>query len=475
MTTAETPSKDTLTVDQAFQQAVTHHQSGNLQYAEHLYRAILKVVPQHPDSNHNLGVLAAQAQQPSEALPYFKLALESNPDNGQYWLNYINALIQTGYMDVARQALEQAIQRGLEGEGVDAIKKRLAIQLFTVTSTQVPAEPAPKEMEQLVTLFNQCRYAEAETLALGMTKRYPDHGFGWKALGAVLNLQGKTPESLIPLQKAAVLLPLEAEVHNNLGNSLAGLGRLEEAETSCRKALEIKPDYAEAHFNMGNALTGQSRLKEAEASHRKAIELKPDYAEAHINLGNALAELGRMEEAEARYRTALKLKPDYAEAHFNLGLLLLKLGRYKEAWPEYEFRCDPEITAVKTKRPDLPFPQWNGEPLAGKSLALVPEQGFGDYIQFVRYARLLKEQGLCRLTLICPPPLVPLLRCMDEADEVISNTVSVPTHDYWVFPLSLPLHFATSLETIPSALPYLSASQSPVSYTHLTLPTKRIV
>ena len=337
MTTAETPSKDTITVEQALQKAITHLQSGNLQDAERLYRAILEVVPHHPDANHNLGVLTTQVQHSAAALPYFKLALEANPNVLQYWLSYIDALIHSGYMDIASQTLEQAIQIGLKGEEVDTITRRIAAQPSTVTSTQTPATPSSKEMEQLVTLFNQHRYAEAETLALEMTGRYPDHGFGWKVLGAALKQQGNVSDSLIPMQKAAELSPLDADAHSNLGVVLKNLGRLAEAEASYRKALQIKPDYAEALSNLGVALRELQCLEEAEACYRKALQIEPDFAEAHNNLGNTLRDLDRLEEAEANYRSALQIKPDHLDAHFNLGNTLRDLGCLEEAEASFHY------------------------------------------------------------------------------------------------------------------------------------------
>ena len=136
-------------------------------------------------------------------------------------------------------------------------------------------------MEQIVTLFNQRLYVEVESLARKMTERYPNHGFGWKVLGAVYKEQNDTLKSLKPSQKAAALLPLDAEAHYNLGNTLMDLGRLDEAEAIYRRALRIKPDFVEAHNNLGITLKDLGRLDEAEASSAELIRIKPDYAEAH--------------------------------------------------------------------------------------------------------------------------------------------------------------------------------------------------
>ena len=114
-----------IAADSVLQQAIAHHQAGRLQEAERLYRGILQSQPGHPDANHNLGVLAVQVKQPVGALPHFKAALEANPSQGQYWLSYIDALMQTGQIDAARQVLAQGRQRGLSGEAVEALVVRL--------------------------------------------------------------------------------------------------------------------------------------------------------------------------------------------------------------------------------------------------------------------------------------------------------------------------------------------------------------
>ena len=83
-----------LTIEQALQRAVEAHKAGKLQDAETLYRAILQAQPKHPDANHNLGVLAVSLNKTDAALPLFKIALEANPNQGQFWLSYVDALIK---------------------------------------------------------------------------------------------------------------------------------------------------------------------------------------------------------------------------------------------------------------------------------------------------------------------------------------------------------------------------------------------
>ena len=196
-------------------------------------------------------------------------------------------------------------------------------------------EPSQQEINMLVALFKQGRYAEIETLARKMTVCFPMHGFGWKALGTALLQQERMAEALVSLQKATELSQGDAQLHNNLGNTLAKLDRLSEAEASYRQVLRLNSGFAEAHHNLGNILLKQDRLPEAEASQRQALRLKPDFAEAHNNLGTTLLKLGRLSEAEASYRRALELKPNYAEAHSNIGDVLYEQDRFSEAEISY--------------------------------------------------------------------------------------------------------------------------------------------
>jgi predicted O-linked N-acetylglucosamine transferase (SPINDLY family) len=325
------------------QQAIAHHQAGELQEAGELYRDILQAEPNHPEANHNMGVLAVQMKQPAAGLPYFVAALNAAPARRQYWLNYIDALLQAGQLEEARQMLTLARQSGLEGNEVEALAVRLEDSEQVAKQpnadnqhTSTGSHPSLQEINTLVAMFNEGRLTEVASLALAMTVQFPLHGFGWKALGLAFQQMGRSADALAPMQKAAELSPSDAVAHNNLGNILSDLGRLDEAEANLRRALQINPNYAEAHINLGATLYDLGRLGEAEASYRRALQINPDIAEAHYNLANALRELGRMDEAAASYRQALQIKPDYAEAHSNLGNILKDQGHLDEA--EASFR-----------------------------------------------------------------------------------------------------------------------------------------
>ncbi len=349
-----------LTIDQALLNAVEAHKVGKLQDAENLYRAILRVQPNHPDANHNLAVLEVSLNRSEAALPLFKIALEANPKQGQFWLSYVDALIKTNQLETAKSVLEQGKQLGLAGERVDAfevqltpvalVKKSESIMQkqpssFTQQHKKVSAKkeknpnqnqsPSEKELNVLLEHYQKGQYDLSESLAKKLTQQYPDHQFGWKVLGAVFKQTGRLQESLIANQKAVTISPNDAQVFNNLGLTLQKLGRLEDAAQSYSKSIAIKPNYAEAHGNLGIVLQVLGRLEDAEASYNKAIAIKPAYVEAHNNLGNTLKELGRLEDAEASYNKAIAINPNYAEAHSNLGIVLQVLGRLEDAEASY--------------------------------------------------------------------------------------------------------------------------------------------
>ena len=313
-----------LTIEQALQKGVAAHNSGNLQEAERLYRAILQSQPKHPDASHNLGLIAIYMNQIEAALPLFETALEINPLIEQFWVSYIDALVKADRLKDAKQAINRAKRNGFDGKKLNALLSKPKAKLDT-------KEPSQEQLIILLEHYQSGRLGDAEKLANAITKEFPKHQFGWKVLGAIYQATDRIKEALIASQKCVELAPQDAEAHFNLGVLLKEQARLEEAEASYAQAIALKPDYAEAHTNLGNTLKELGRSKEAAETFRQALELEPNFAEAHFNLGITLKELGRLEEAEASLRRATILKPDFAKAHDHLGDLLQILEKFEDA------------------------------------------------------------------------------------------------------------------------------------------------
>ncbi len=195
------------------------------------------------------------------------------------------------------------------------------------------AEPAPDLINRLTALYNTRRYAELETKVRAVLAQFPSSRFGWKLLGAALQMQGR--DSLPALLKTAELAPGDAEAHFNLGNVQRGRNLLDEAVTSYRRAVQLKPGYGDAHNSLGTALRFMGRFSEALDCYRKAVQINPSSAHFQFNLGTVLKDQGQLENAAAGFRTAVALKPDSVEALSSLGATQRLLGQLGDAEATY--------------------------------------------------------------------------------------------------------------------------------------------
>lgn len=397
--------------------------------------------PDNADLLNHRGVFAARLGDPAAAEASYRRAILVKPDSIETHYNLANLL--------------RAQQRPAEAEAA-------YLHALTIKPDYVEAWSNLGNLLQA-----QNRPQDAETAYRRAISVKPDFPDIWSNLGNLMQAQSRPQEAEDAYRRAVALKPDYAEAWSNLGVLLKAQKRMAEAEASYRRAVALRPGYAEAWSNLGVLLLEQKRLEEAETACCRAVEVAPDYADGWSNLGNLLQAKKCLQQAEAAYRRAIAARPDCADAHWNISLLLLKQGRLAEGWREQEARYDPRRKNRKMSPPPvspgssaLP-PQWRGEPLKDCSLLVWPEQGLGDEIQFVRYLPLLKVRGLKHLTLVCKPPLKTLFAAQGLADSVIGTDDWYPQmiagHDFWCYPLSLPLHFGTTLENIPAPVPYLKA------------------
>jgi len=196
----------------------------------------------------------------------------------------------------------------------------------------------------------------------------------------------------------------------------------------------------------GEAAAGRRLLK-------AALAAAPDADLLH-HLGQLSEADGDLDEAEAQYRRALALAPRAMPTARLLGRLLLSLGRYPEGFALMEARHALEAL----KKPALPYPEWRGDPVAGRRILIWPEQGFGDQIQFARFAPILRAQG-SDVTVVCWPPLQRLFaESLGVRVVAAAGEIEFPDPDGWVMACSLAWRMGVTPETIP-AEPYLRAAR----------------
>ncbi|HTW95351.1 MAG TPA: tetratricopeptide repeat-containing glycosyltransferase family protein [Tepidisphaeraceae bacterium] len=269
--------------------------------------------------------------------------------------------------------------------------------------------------------------------------------------------RGQIDKAIAGFRKIVDVDPHCFEAHYNLGVALAAEGLAGKAEESLRVALGIRQDSAVAYRSLGRVLAMQHRREETVAAFRRAVELKPDYVYAHCDLGVALMEAGRLEEAVAAFEMAIGLKPDFAPARTQHAMTLLLRGDFQRGWPEYEWRWGAE--GFTTPRREFTQPMWDGREFGGRTLLLHAEQGYGDTIQFVRYAPMAAERG-ANVMLEVPAKLTRILRGFPGVAEIVPAGSALPPFDLHCPLMSLPGVFKTTLATVPASAQYLNAEEN---------------
>jgi tetratricopeptide (TPR) repeat protein len=275
--------------------------------------------------------------------------------------------------------------------------------------------------------------------------------------GVALVQLGQRDAALASYQQAIALNPDYAQAHNNLGNLLSDLSRDAEALRCYERATELRPEFTDAWVNRTNLLRRLARYEEALECGERALRCGANVAEAHSARGAVLACVGRYDEALADYRCAIELKPTLAEGLWNKAIAHLSRGEFSEGWRLYEARW--KVKSLKLTQHYASRPVWRGdESVQGKVVLLHAEQGYGDTIQFCRYATQVAARG-ARVILGVPSALKGLMTSLEGVQDVVAQGV-VPTFDHHCPLLSLPLAFGTELDSIPAPKAYLRAHSS---------------
>jgi tetratricopeptide (TPR) repeat protein len=439
----------------------TLHQAGRLDEAERLYERILAAYPDHSESLYLLGAISSQRGDHAEALSRLDRALQSSPDNApilnqrglaltalerrdEALASYDRALaLNPGYAEVLanRGAALQALQRF--AEALESYDRAL----------QLGFQSAELHYNRGSVLFALQRWPDAVDSfdrALALNPRYAE---ALANRGSALQAQRRFTAALASYDAALELGLENVELHSNRGVTLNALKRFDEALVSLDRALAMAPDRAEVHSSRAGALCELDRFEEGLAGFDHALTLQPDLAEAHANRAVALLAKMRLEEALLGFERALALKPDFAHAHYTDAVSRLLTGDLALGFEKYEWRWRVDLLECRPR--DFAQPQWLGtEDVAGKTILLHADHGYGDAIQFCRYAPLVAARG-ARVILETHRPLRRLMGTLAGVAQVFAGGEALPDFDLHCPLLSLPWAFRTELATIPAATPYL--------------------
>jgi Flp pilus assembly protein TadD len=297
------------------------------------------------------------------------------------------------------------------------------------------------------------RLREAETIYRQILAQDPNNANALNLLGTLAGQIGRHDAAIQLISKAIALQPKIPQFHGNLGAIYLNLQRHDQAIASLKSAVALDPKMTEAHQNLGNAYLAVAQYDQAATEFRKAITLAPHWAEPHNSLALSFRHQGKYDEAVAEFHKALANDPNHANAHWNLSLTELRLGNFESGWRRMEWRI--KCPSVPMHR-NLLKPQWTGSDIRSQTILLHAEQGYGDTLQFIRYAPLVADRG-ANVIVESPPDLVNILAGVKGISQIIPLGQPLPAFDIQIPLMSLPLVFQTTLQTIPAQIPYLSA------------------
>jgi tetratricopeptide (TPR) repeat protein len=446
--------------------ALAHAADNELDQAIKLIAEAIALNPNEPNYFFDLGRLLQRQNRLEEALKSFDLAIRLKADFVDVWINMGDVLQRQSRFDEALLTFDHALR--LDPTSAKAAKKSAALLMDlkrfeeALARLDVLNAIAPNQADVLFSAgscLSSLRRTEAAAESFSKSLEInPDQFQAHLELAFRLSELGKPNEALSQMRRALDLRPGAVEVMNNIGIVLNALGRFEEAIAIFDRAIAISPGFAEPINNKGFSLQKLERYDEAIAAHERAIALSPERPLFHYNRGVCFSETLGLDEAISSFRKAIALEPDYAQAHYNLATNSLLSGDLRTGFIENEwrFKC-PEL-----RLPDRGFdrPVWLGEEkIAGKVLLIHLDQGFGDAIQCARYIPLVAALG-ATVILETYAPLQSLLSRVPGVSRVVPIGQPLPDFDFHCSTMSLPAAFGTTLQSIPSSVPYLSTEQT---------------
>ena len=409
------------------QAGMDHLRAGRLLDAQLCGQQAIATDSNHAEALHLMGLLSFQAEQFDVAVEWLSRAIRQDP-KPQYLFSLGSALRQSGRLEEALQVFEKAAQ--LKPDVAD-LWRHIANILVDLNRT-----------ERAVQCFQR---------VLQLSPRDRDASYNCGSL--LLLLSGRLQEAVACFNACEQWQAGHWPTLQKRALALYGLERFDEALADIERAHTLDPTQADVCNNAAVFLQRLGRYDEALIWFNRALERRPDYPSASTNKAATLTNLHRFTEALAVYDGIRRLHPDNVEAEWGRALLQLLLGNFPDGWAGREVRYrHPELPI-----PKFPFAQpiWLGnEPIDGKTVLVHVDEGLGDTLQFVRYVPMVAARG-ARVVLVVSDALVPLLSGIDGVSQCVAFGSSLPPFDVYCPISSLPLAFGTTLDTIPSATPYL--------------------
>jgi tetratricopeptide (TPR) repeat protein len=317
------------------------------------------------------------------------------------------------------------------------------------------------------------RVDDAINIAIVLCRHFAADAGNWFRLGLAQQAARRHSQALEAYQKAASMNASLPMLRNNWAAACLELGRHDEARQLLETAIAEDPDHAFAWTNLASVLQKTGNIDDSLVAAERACALAPNYVTALQTWSYVLREHRQFDAALDIAQRALSLEPNNPSIVWTVAMLQLLRGDYENGWRNHEARWagSPELRDVS---PNIPAPQWNGEPLAGKTLFIWGEQGHGDALQFVRFVPAAAEFVKCqggKLVYCCFSTLQALfVRSLGGAVETVvpHDQRPLPAFDYHLPVASLPFVLGVRLADLHGA-PYLKAERAKVQDWRTTL------
>lgn len=406
---------------------------GDLKTAERLWAAAIASGDNSPETHRRLGELYLQLGNYDRAGAVLSVAASSASSDASLIAKLAGAYQESGELDKAETHWLRV--RELDR---DEIQAHLNLGKIHIAKGRLDAAQACLEAAL------EASPAEPQVLC---------------CLGEVKGMQGELDQAIAYFEKALEAAPDFGPALADMGLAMQKKGHLPEAVKWLRDANRIDPKDINAWLTLGVVYRQMGQSEAAILHQERALALFPHHPQILCSLGACHAHSGNYALAEMYLDRALAAAPDLVDARLNRAFIHLMNGHYRLGFAEYEIRFQkPELQHfVAGNR----WPTWQGEPLAAKKIVVRAEQGFGDSIQFIRFATNLVNQGATVHTEASPP----LLRLLASADGVSSSGDGAKSNfqaDFCCPIMSLPHKLGVTLDTLPARVPYFRLQDSDV-------------
>ncbi|HEY3596683.1 MAG TPA: tetratricopeptide repeat protein [Paraburkholderia sp.] len=462
------PLQEALRLDAGYAPAHVSHGNALLgleRYADAqaAYERALTIAPGITEAWSNRGNALRALGRPADALISFDRALEISSHDYATHTNRGHALRDLGrHEDALRSYRLALVVRPHVPEVLSLCGSMLLLLRRDAEALACYDEALETKPNDVDVLYNSCvaldllhRHDELLTRCDRILSLAPDHAAAW--LGKANALQGlrRHAEAADAYEQALARDPKLDTALNNHGIALRMLERYADALESYDDALARIGANAQLLISRANTLQQLGRHDDALASYEAALAVEPADAADWALRGGALQQLLRFDEALDCYREMQALDPTKGHAYHEEAYCRLLTGDFAEGLKRYEYRWIDADAARSHRHADRP--QWSGrEPIAGKTVLLHSEQGYGDTLQFCRYASLVEARG-ATVVLEVPGVLKELLSSLHGVRHLVAIGEPLPPFDLQCPLLSLPLAFGTDLTSIPAQIPYLHA------------------